>query len=115
MTKSRPTRIQRMRAKGSRSAGHNTVYVGRPTKWANPFDMKTWINAGFSRKEAREFTAEQFEQCLLRGDRPVDPNKAKAMERIKADISELRGKTLACWCPIDEPCHAIALLRLANT
>lgn len=26
----------------------------------------------------------------------------------------LRGKNLACWCPLDEPCHADILLRIAN-
>ena len=28
--------------------------------------------------------------------------------------SELRGKNLACWCPLDQPCHADVLLELAN-
>lgn len=27
---------------------------------------------------------------------------------------ELRGKNLACWCPLDAPCHADVLLELAN-
>jgi hypothetical protein len=27
---------------------------------------------------------------------------------------ELVGKNLACWCPIDQPCHADVLLELAN-
>jgi len=27
---------------------------------------------------------------------------------------ELRGKNLACWCPLDGPCHADALLEVAN-
>lgn len=26
----------------------------------------------------------------------------------------LRGKTLVCWCPLDQPCHADVLLELAN-
>jgi hypothetical protein len=30
------------------------------------------------------------------------------------NIHELRGKHLACWCPLNEPCHADVLLRLAN-
>ena len=28
--------------------------------------------------------------------------------------SELRGRDLACWCPLDQPCHADVLLELAN-
>ncbi len=32
-------------------------------------------------------------------------------ERIRA---YLRGKNLACWCKLDQPCHADVLLELAN-
>lgn len=28
--------------------------------------------------------------------------------------TELRGKDLACWCPLDKPCHADVLLEIAN-
>jgi hypothetical protein len=27
---------------------------------------------------------------------------------------ELRGKDLACWCALDEPCHGDVLLEIAN-
>jgi hypothetical protein len=27
---------------------------------------------------------------------------------------ELRGRDLACYCPLDEPCHADVLLEVAN-
>jgi len=30
------------------------------------------------------------------------------------DVNELRGKNLACWCRLDQPCHADVLLELAN-
>ena len=39
------------------------------------------------------------------------PYIAFAPERLRA---ALRGKNLACWCPLDGPCHADALLRIAN-
>lgn len=26
----------------------------------------------------------------------------------------LRGKNLACWCALDQPCHADVLLEVAN-
>ena len=29
-------------------------------------------------------------------------------------LAELKGKNLACWCPLDQPCHADILLKLAN-
>jgi hypothetical protein len=28
---------------------------------------------------------------------------------------ELRGRDLACWCPIGQPCHAELLLQIANS
>jgi hypothetical protein len=31
-----------------------------------------------------------------------------------ADLSELRGHDLMCWCPLGQPCHADVLLALAN-
>lgn len=30
------------------------------------------------------------------------------------DLATLRGRDLACWCPLDLPCHADVLLELAN-
>jgi hypothetical protein len=28
--------------------------------------------------------------------------------------TELGGKSLACFCPLDQPCHADVLLEIAN-
>jgi hypothetical protein len=36
-------------------------------------------------------------------------------ETILSSLHELTGHDLACWCPLDEPCHADTLLALANT
>ncbi len=30
-------------------------------------------------------------------------------------VQELRGKDLACWCPLECECHADVLLELANS
>lgn len=32
----------------------------------------------------------------------------------RPDLGPLRGHDLACWCPLDQPCHADVLLELAN-
>jgi hypothetical protein len=29
-------------------------------------------------------------------------------------FEDIRGHDLACWCPLDHPCHADVLLELAN-
>jgi hypothetical protein len=34
---------------------------------------------------------------------------------LKMMCEELAGKNLACFCPLDQPCHADVLLELANT
>jgi hypothetical protein len=91
-------RIQRKRSKGWRMP-ENAVYVGRPTKWGNPWRA----HANRRASEAVEIYRQWVEGCNHRS--VID------VERIKA---ELRGKDLACWCPLDKPCHADVLLEIAN-
>lgn len=97
-------RIQRKRTKGWRMPD-NAVYVGRPSKWGNPFE-----------------TADKFRQLLeailgISGQsqfHEVDLRQFAHVGHIATDIHELRGKDLACWCPDDCYCHADVLLELAN-
>ncbi len=101
----RPRRIQRKRTKGWRMPS-NAVYVGEPSKWANPYGGIPAISA------AAAVTA--FRKGLLAqiGRNPLGPTN---LFGVMADaLSELRGKDLACWCPLDEPCHADILLEIAN-
>lgn len=97
-----PKRIQRSRAKGWRMPS-NAVYVGRPTKWGNPFVVGTLSHDDppqpLTAKEAVELFEHQIDEFL--DDRDLS-------------LEELRGKDLICWCKLDEPCHADVLLRLAN-
>ena len=91
-----PVRVRLSRAKGWRMPP-NAVKVDRSTRWGNPFG----VGPGCTRRQAVAAFALHLaatEQASLR-------------DEIR---SELRGKNLACWCPLDEPCHADVLLRLAN-
>ena len=45
---------------------------------------------------------------------PAGPATKLAKSLIDAHIDELRGRDLACWCPLDQPCHADVLLELAS-
>ena len=72
----------------------NTVYVGRPTKWGNPW------RAGWGIIETSADAVIAYRAALDAGGFP--------------DVTELRGKNLACWCPLNEPCHADVLLDWAN-
>lgn len=98
----RPKRIQRSRAGGWKMPA-NAVYVGRPTKWGNPFMVGTLSHddppQSLTAEEAVALYEEQIDEIL---------------EMADASLEELRGKDLVCWCPLNKPCHADVLLRLAN-
>ena len=81
------------------------VYVGRPTKWGNPFKI---IPGSISRATAADVT-ELFQEVAENPD-----YQGPEFRRVMEGIHELRGKDLACWCPLDQPCHADVLLELAN-
>ena len=106
-------RIQRKRTKGWRMPA-NTVYVGRPTRWGNLYTVGIrqcgCRSAGEChhntfRCETREEAVESYRWLVTE----FLPEKTR--EEIRA---ALRGKNLACWCPLDQPCHADVLLRIAN-
>lgn len=107
-------RVQLSRRKGYRMPP-NTVKVARPTKWGNPFRFQYWQRAaGYDEARAKQIVAEQFRECLVLGHVPTNPDYADAIDRMRRDIAELRGKNLACFCRPGEPCHADALIELAN-
>ena len=87
----------------------NTVYVGRPSKWGNDWAIDDAAYRGI--KKPREQRAWAVRQFL---------NDLKCWRKLPwsafhpSNIVALRGKNLACWCPLDQPCHADVLLELAN-
>lgn len=94
-----PQRIQRKRTKGWRMP-EGAVCVGRPSAWGNPYIIGATC---YGVKVTAENCLFLFEvyclQYLREQPRWLDP---------------LRGRDLACWCALDQPCHADVLLRLAN-
>ncbi len=40
--------------------------------------------------------------------------QSAARRHVAQNLVTLRGKDLACWCALDRPCHADALLEIAN-
>lgn len=69
------------------------VYIGRPSKWGNPFII--------GRDGTREEVINKYRQWIL--------NKP---ELIK-DLHELVGKILGCWCS-PETCHGEVLIKLTK-
>jgi len=97
----KPKRMQLRRTKGYRKP-EGAVVVSRPSKWGNPFPL----NGDGRDAGVRQFAVDQYELWL----------RSTTMGRLIASdaLLELAGKDLACWCPLDEPCHADVLLRVAN-
>jgi hypothetical protein len=98
----RPVRIQRKRARGWKMP-ENTVYVGRPTKFGNPYDYRL---GGGNGGNPRAAAVSLYRDWMNNGRGPSAPTDN--------EIKALRGKNLACWCPLDQPCHADVLLERAN-
>lgn len=102
-----PKRIQRKRTKGWRMP-ENTVYVGRGSKWGNPVKC-------IPGDEIQQLAAKELYSIWLNGAWSYTPSKREEGLALAEDArKELRGKNLACWCPLDKPCHADVLLELAN-
>ena len=115
-------RVQRKRTKGWKMP-ENTVYVGRPTKWGNPFTIEKYKNSGcygvnapgkylngiieeysplpfLGKDEALKVACECYKMMIGRD------------EFLMKELEELRGKDLACWCSLSSPCHADILIEL---
>ncbi len=121
-----PERIQRKRTKGWRMP-EGAVYVGRPTKWGNPF-RPIHCDRRLHHDGLHEFAsphwhllADDLDVLAARWGTKVEALafavkafRLRTILRPPADFVELAGKDLACWCPLDQPCHADVLLEIAN-
>jgi hypothetical protein len=116
-----PHRIQRRRTKGWRKPD-NCVIVTRPSRFGNPFTIAGALEWGGADTpdQARELCATAF-RSWLRGNHDwwMGPEADATRDRILGGLAELRGRDLACYCPLPEPgqpdhCHAAVLISLAN-
>lgn len=89
----------------------NTVKVDRTTPYGNPFIV--------GEHGTRERCVDLYSLLALgllaisTGRECVDRQRA-AVEAIAKAQRELKGKNLACWCPIGAACHADVLLSIVN-
>jgi|ETNvirenome_6_85_1030632.scaffolds.fasta_scaffold01415_14 hypothetical protein len=70
------------------------VYIGRPSKWGNPFTI--------GRDGTRDEVCDKFEEWFL-----------KQPELVEECKQELRGKILGCFCS-PKRCHGDFLYKIAN-
>lgn len=107
-----PRRIQLSRRKGFRLQevskalnGLEARRVTRPGKWGNPF----YVEPGSKKVLAcasNEHAVECFRELVVNG---------KMAKELQAQIKrDLKGFNLACFCPLNKPCHADVLLEIAN-
>lgn len=108
-----PVRVQLRRTKGWRKPP-NTISVARPSKWGNPYRFNKY---GQIKVPGAPWTVQtaSIDECRRQVVRLYAEKIAPFL-----DLEELRGKNLACWCPLEDehgnrvPCHADVLLELAN-
>jgi len=126
-------RIQRKRTKGWRMP-KGAISVARPSRYGNPFmvvgnsvigmnwaETKEWdcgiggrpdvhflYVSGSARIVAVEHAVDLYRKLILVRQRDWEP------ARFEKWIRGARGHDLACYCPLDQPCHADVLLELAN-
>lgn len=71
------------------------VYIGRPSRWGNPFLMGA--------DGTREEVIAKYEVWIQ------EPEQAA----LRARLPDLKGKRLGCYCA-PAPCHGDVLVRLAD-
>lgn len=78
----------------------NSVYIGRPTKWGNPFSHLDNTKAEF-KVNSREEAVERYREYIVNNP------------KLLADLYELKDKDLICWCA-PKKCHGDILKELIN-
>jgi hypothetical protein len=126
-----PERIQRRRTKGFVMPA-KAIYVGRPTRWGNPWRIyhghhlvgPQWQ---VCRDTWRHIPADQCVWSYVSSSHPIAVEEAVGRYQMLLQVRQrdeparladwlkpLRGRDLACWCRLDQPCHADVLLEIAN-
>ncbi|GAB3292923.1 DUF4326 domain-containing protein [Pseudoclavibacter terrae] len=103
------------------------VYVGRPSRYANPFRLReSRVVRGRGGVVQLYRVDVPVEYAALRTERSRDmyPEEAHSLATNlfrsylavtpELDLEPLRGRDLACWCPPGLACHAGVLLSRAN-
>ncbi|MGZ9812612.1 DUF4326 domain-containing protein [Pseudoroseicyclus sp. H15] len=102
-----PEQIQLSRRSSWRRP-EGAVVVALSSLWGNPYRIgHTCPAEGITRSLTRQEAVERHEAWLT--GESVGASAERACAR-----RELRGQDLACWCPLEGPCHGDVLVRLAN-
>lgn len=100
-------RIQRQRTKGWRMP-EGAVYVGRPSRWGNPYRREDY-DGYYDEAAIPALMVSDFRGGCINRTFIAELPEYPSIDTIR---KALRGRDLACWCPLDQPCHADVLLEL---
>lgn len=96
----------------------NTVKVDRSSQYGNPFVIgevspdEDVLGAGTPRELCGIMVRDRAHAIEL--FRAWVHGRSDVARRWRESVHTLRGKNLACWCPLNGPCHAEVLLELAE-
>lgn len=113
----RPERVQLSNLRTFRMPD-NTTRVHRGTPWENPWYVE---RDGDGQPLLLGPGGEIFNDVGWNSPTTWSNVHARAVEMFRRhvpsmDLRELRGRHVACWCPVDYPdCHADVLLERANS
>jgi hypothetical protein len=120
-----PKRIQMSRQHPWRDQNPEAMIVARPSMWGNPITFSD-VGAQYPSLDDRQvaqLVVRTFEPLAKNGKLYLPNWRFLGGRRGPLDLTyppvvliraALRGHDLACWCPLDMPCHADVLLELAN-
>lgn len=117
-TATAPLRIHRVSDPAWRAPA-NTVFVGRPTLYGNPFastDPQKALDAYLVHIQPGTKTISLGPELWVAPDAHKNALHYDYPGFLRTQgVRALRGKNLACTCPPGAPCHADALLMLVNS
>lgn len=90
------------------------VCVTRPGRWGNQFapGVSFIVRDECSGETLGKYVCQTRAEAVDLFRNYVDSDAG--FDIREAARNELRGKDLACFCPLDQPCHADVLLEIAN-
>jgi len=115
-------RIQRRRARGWRMPPHSK-YVGRPSRWGNPFEGEDAVSRFrfYLQLAVRVANGKRLPpgdcpdpKILYYGNDPIAVEVWGRFVWMAHNLAMITGRQLACWCELDERCHGDVLVELAN-
>lgn len=109
-----PRRLRRLRSKGWKLP-EDARYCGRGTLFSNPFAGRRFghlKSVQLHRRWLHGYCGALYLERIGFHPREIDA-LVRLRARVLANLHHLAGKDLACWCPLNAPCHVDNLIEYA--